>query len=106
MVLFRQGGFNLGNTESPVTPVFLTGGVPEATQITYDLRENYNIFTSIVSYPVVPRGVILIRIIPTAVHSLEDVEYTIKAFRDIRKNLDDGKYSSGEMKSMTIDLNK
>ncbi len=102
----KDSGFNLGNTESPVTPVFLSGGVPEATQITYDLRENYNIFTSIVSYPVVPRGVILIRIIPTAVHSLEDVEYTIKAFSDIRKNLDNGKYSSGKMKSVTIDLEK
>lgn len=102
----RDNGFNLGNTESPVTPVFLSGGVPEATHITYDLRENYNIFTSIVTYPVVPKGVILIRIIPTAVHSLEDVEYTIDAFSKIRKNLDEGKYTQEKIKSVTIDLDK
>ena len=93
----KAKGFNIGNTESPVTPVFFTGGVPEATQITYDLRENFNIFCSIVSYPVVPKGVIMLRLIPTAVHTLEDVEYTIDAFSKVKKNLDDGKYSSGKM---------
>ncbi len=93
----KAQGFNLGNTESPVTPVFLSGEVPEATNLTFDLRENYNIFCSIVTYPVVPKGVILIRLIPTAVHTLEDVEYTIKAFSDIKKNLDAGKYATGEI---------
>jgi glycine C-acetyltransferase len=91
----RAQGFNLGNTASPVTPVFLSGEVPEATNLTFDLRENYNIFCSIVTYPVVPKGVILIRLIPTAVHSLEDVEYTIKAFSEIKQNLDAGKYATG-----------
>jgi glycine C-acetyltransferase len=89
----RQKGFNLGNTESPVTPVFLNGGVPEATNITFDLRENYNIFCSIVTYPVVPKGIILLRLIPTAVHTLEDVAYTIEAFSAVKKKLDDGEYA-------------
>ncbi len=93
----KAQGFNLGNTESPVTPVILSGEVPEATNLTYDLRENYNIFCSIVTYPVVPKGVILIRLIPTAAHTIEDVEYTIKAFSEIKKNLDSGKYATGEI---------
>jgi glycine C-acetyltransferase len=93
----REQGFNLGNTESPVTPVMLSGEVAEATNLTFDLRENYNIFCSIVTYPVVSRGVILIRLIPTAVHTLEDVEYTINAFKEIKRNLDAGKYSTGKI---------
>ena len=88
----KEKGLNIGATESPVTPVVLNGTVPEATQITYDLRENYNIFCSIVTYPVVPKGVIILRLIPTAVHTLEDVEYTINAFADIKKKLDDKSY--------------
>lgn len=89
----RDAGFNLGVTESPVTPVILSGGVGEGTNITVDLRENYNIFCSIVVYPVVPKGTILLRLIPTAIHSLEDVEYTIKAFKEVKKKLDAGEYS-------------
>jgi len=88
----KKRGFNLGNTQSPVTPVYLSGQTEEATAIAYDLRENYNIFCSIVGYPVVPKGVIIIRIIPTAVHTLEDVEYTLEAFSKIKENLDAGKY--------------
>ncbi|MEI6749023.1 MAG: aminotransferase class I/II-fold pyridoxal phosphate-dependent enzyme [Bacteroidota bacterium] len=91
----KENGLNIGNTESPVTPVFLNGGVVEATQLTIDLRENYNIFCSIVAYPVVPKGIIMLRLIPTAVHTLEDVNYTISAFSDIKANLVSGKYSSG-----------
>jgi glycine C-acetyltransferase len=91
----KENGLNIGNTESPVTPVFLNGGVTEATQLTIDLRENYNIFCSIVTYPVVPKGIIMLRLIPTAVHTLEDVKFTIKAFADIKENLASGKYSSG-----------
>jgi len=98
----RERGFNLGKTESPVTPVILAGGVPEATQITHDLRENYNIFCSIVTYPVVPKGIILLRLIPTAVHTIEDVDYTIDAFSAIKEKLDAGKYSSGEIESMVV----
>ena len=99
----RAKGFNLGNTASPVTPVILAGGVQEATQITYDLREKYNIFCSIVAYPVVPKGVILLRLIPTAIHTLEDVDYTIKAFSDIKEKLDKGAYSTGGMKGVVVE---
>lgn len=88
----RDAGFDLGKTESPVTPVMLQGGVAEATQITYDLRENYGVFCSIVVYPVVPKGVILLRLIPTAVHTLEDVDYTVKAFKEVQEKLKAGKY--------------
>jgi glycine C-acetyltransferase len=90
----REAGFNLGNTESPVTPVFLKGGIPQATQLTYDLRENYGIFCSIVVYPVVPKDVIMLRLIPTAVHTLADVEYTIKAFTEVKRKLEENKYPS------------
>jgi len=90
----KTKGFNIGNTQSPVTPVFLSGGVSEATQITIDLRENYNIFCSVVTYPVVPKGIILLRLIPTAVHTQEDVEYTINAYSEIKKNLENAKYSA------------
>lgn len=88
----RAKGFNLGNTESPVTPVILSGSVPEGTNIILDLRENYNIFCSIVVYPVVPKGVIMLRIIPTAAHTLADVEYTINAFSEVQDKLKAGKY--------------
>lgn len=93
----KKAGFNLGETESPVTPVFLEGDVPEATQITMDLRENYNIFCSIVVYPVIPKDQIMLRIIPTAAHTLEDVEYTIKAFSEVLEKLKAGKYKSDKI---------
>ena len=93
----KSAGFELGNTKSAVTPVYLTGGVGEATNLTFDLRENYNIFCSIVTYPVVPKGVILLRLIPTAVHTLEEVEYTIKSFSEIKDKLANGEYISEEI---------
>jgi len=89
----KAEGFELGNTDSPVTPVYLNGTIPEATNLILDLRENYDIFCSMVVYPVVPKGVIMLRLIPTAVHTLEDVTYTINAFKDIKKNLQAGKYN-------------
>lgn len=89
----KEKGFNIGNTQSPVTPIFLKGGVLEATNIVFELREVYNIFCSIVVYPVVPKDVIMLRIIPTAVHTLEDVKYTIDAFSIIQENLKAGKYN-------------
>ena len=88
----RDAGFNLGNTNSCVTPVMLSGTLGEATMITKDLRENYAIFTSIVVYPVVPKGMILLRLIPTASHSLEDVKYTIDTFKEVKQKLDAGEY--------------
>jgi glycine C-acetyltransferase len=90
----RERGFNIGNTQSPVTPVYLSGEVPEAYNIAVDLRENYNIFCSIVGYPVVPKGIIIIRLIPTALHTLDDVNYTLKAFSEVKRKLDNKEYSS------------
>ncbi len=90
----RQHGFNLGKTESPVTPVYFSGHLTDAANITMDLRENYGIFCSIVIYPVVPRDVIMLRLIPTTVHTLEDVEYTIKSFSEVNEKLKAGKYSN------------
>jgi glycine C-acetyltransferase len=90
----REAGFNLGVTESPVTPVYLSGSVIEATNIIFDLRENYNLFCSIVAYPVIPKGQILIRLIPTSMHSIEDVEYTIQAFKEVGKKLQAGDYKT------------
>ncbi|QZT38771.1 aminotransferase class I/II-fold pyridoxal phosphate-dependent enzyme [Halosquirtibacter xylanolyticus] len=93
----REAGFDLGITNSPVTPVYLSGSVPEGTNVVMDLRENYNLFCSIVVYPVIPKGQLLLRLIPTAMHTLEDVEYTIKAFSEVKKKLEDGKYSKTQM---------
>lgn len=85
-------GMNTGNTLSPVTPVYFSGDVNEATNIVVDLRENYGIFCSIVAYPVVPRGVLMLRLIPTTVHTLDDIKVTIDAFREIKKKLEAGEY--------------
>jgi glycine C-acetyltransferase len=88
----RDAGLDLGNTESPVTPVFMKCPLTQVTQMIYDLRENYAIFCSVVIYPVVPKDVVMLRIIPTAAHSLEDVKYTIEAFREIKEKLDNNVY--------------
>ena len=88
----REAGFEIGITTTPVTPVLLNGSIPEATHLTHDLRENHHIFCSIVVYPVVPKGVIMLRLIPTAMHTLEDVEYTINAFKIVKNKLDSGDY--------------
>ncbi len=90
----KENGFDLGETESPVTPVILKGLLAEGTNIVMDLRENYGIFCSIVVYPVVPKDVILLRIIPTSVHTIEDVDYTIKCFKEVKEKLEAGKYKS------------
>ncbi|PWJ38612.1 aminotransferase class I/II-fold pyridoxal phosphate-dependent enzyme [Sediminitomix flava] len=89
----RAKGFDLGETQSPVTPVMLKGGVNEATNLTMDLRENFNIFCSVVAYPVVPKDVIMLRLIPTAMHSLKDVEETIVAFEAVKGKLESGEYA-------------
>jgi len=95
----KAKGFNLGNTNSPVTPVFINGNVAEATNIVIDLRENFRIFCSMVVYPVVPKDVIMLRIIPTSAHSLEDVTYTVNAFAELSENLKAGKYKSDKIAS-------
>ena len=88
----RKAGFFLGNTNTQVTPVILKGNLGEATNITLELREKYNIFCSIVVYPVVPKGVIMLRLIPTAIHTIEDVEYTIETFKKIQEKLQRGEF--------------
>ena len=88
----REKGFNIGSTNSVVTPVFLKGELNEATAITMDLRENFSIFCSIVIYPVIPKGLIMLRLIPTAMHSLEDVQRTLDAFSEVRGKLEKGYY--------------
>lgn len=93
----QERGFDTGTTRSPVTPVILSGEVGEAAALAYDLRENFNIFCSVVIYPVVPKDVIMLRIIPTAAHTLEDVEETITAFESIKQKLRADVYKSGEL---------
>jgi len=88
----REAGMDLGRTESPVTPVYFKCQLFQVTQLIYDLRENYGIFCSVVIYPVVPRDVVMLRLIPTASHSLEDVIYTINAFKEIKRKLDNNLY--------------
>ncbi len=98
----RERGFDIGKTSSPVTPVFLTGTLTEATNIVMDLRENYSIFCSIVTYPVVPKGVIMLRLIPSAIHTLADVEETLKAYSEVGEKLKEGFYENNsplEMKA-------
>ena len=95
----REAGFNIGKTDSPVTPVFLQGTLGEATNVTLDLRENYSIFCSIVVYPVIPKGEIMLRLIPTAIHTLEDVEYTIETFKKVQAKLSAGEYHSDKIVS-------
>ena len=87
-----SNGFDIGNTQSCVTPVYLRGSIPEAMALVKDLREEYRIFCSIVVYPVIPRGIILLRLIPTASHTLDDVNETLEAFAGIREKLEKGVY--------------
>jgi glycine C-acetyltransferase len=97
----RDAGFDLGKTESPVTPVYMRGGIIEATKLILDLRENYNIFCSMVIYPVVPKGDILLRLIPTAMHTLDDVHETIQAFTECRTKLEAGEYKSDKFQDIS-----
>lgn len=92
-----EAGFDIGNTQSPVTPVYLSGSIPEASNMVIDLRENYNIFCSVVIYPIIPKGKIMLRLIPTSVHTLEDVQYTIDTFRKVKLSLIAGKYKADKV---------
>ena len=89
----KNNGFDIGSTQSCVTPVYLKGSIPEAMVLVKDLRENHGVFCSIVVYPVIPKGLILLRLIPTASHTIEDVKITLKAFSKIRINLENGTYN-------------
>jgi glycine C-acetyltransferase len=88
----KDRGFDIGITNSPVTPVFLYGTDIEAMHLVYDLRENHHVFVSGVTYPVIEKGKIMLRIIPTAAHTLEDVDYTLNAFSAVREKLDSRAY--------------
>ena len=96
----KDRGFDIGHTNSPVTPIYMKGGVPEATQMVMDLRENYGIFCSIVVYPVIPKGDIIYRLIPTASHSFDEVDITLKAFEETKKKLDEGFYKAVDIPDM------
>ena len=90
----KERGFDIGNTDTMVTPVYMNGGVEEATAMVMDLRENYHIFCSIVVYPVIPKGHIIYRLIPTASHTDADIEETLKAFSETKAKLDAGAYKA------------
>ncbi len=100
----REAGFDLGKTNSAVTPVYMKGGEAEATNLVYDLRENFGIFCSMIVYPVIPKGDILLRLIPTSMHTLEDVEITVDAFKKVRKTLLEGKYSTTDFAIVEVDM--
>ncbi|MEZ5014250.1 MAG: pyridoxal phosphate-dependent aminotransferase family protein [Chitinophagales bacterium] len=94
---FRERGFDLGSTNSPVTPVFLKVSIPETINLVVDLRENYGIFCSAVTYPVIPKGMLMLRIIPTASHNDEDIRLTLDAFSAIREKIGSGVYLQQEL---------
>ena len=96
----KERGFDIGNTNSPVTPVYMKGDLPEATGMVMDIRENYNIFCSVVVYPVIPPGQIIFRLIPTAAHTDEDTDLTLKAFEETKKKLDAGNYKAEDIPDM------
>jgi glycine C-acetyltransferase len=96
----KENGFDIGKTDTPVTPVYMKGGVEEATAMVMDLRENYRVFASVVVYPVIPKGHIIYRLIPTAAHTDEDIQETLKAFTATKKKLDEGAYKSEAIPDM------
>jgi len=96
----KEKGFDIGKTDSPVTPIYMKGGVEEATAMVMDLRENYGIFCSIVVYPVIPKGHIIYRLIPTAAHTDQDIQDTLKAFDETKKKLDEGAYRAEQIPDM------
>ena len=102
----RDRGFDLGTTQSPVTPVFLNGELMEAANLIVDLRENYGVFCSVVIYPVIPKGLIMLRLIPTASHTLDDVDITIKAFEAVKEKLQNGDYSTTEFADFSVNSSK
>ena len=96
----KERGFDIGNTNTPVTPVYMKGGVEEATAMCMDLRENYKVFASIVVYPVIPKGHIIYRLIPSAAHNDEDIDITLKAFSETKEKLDAGEYKAETIPDM------
>ena len=99
---FRKLGFDIGPAQACVTPVFIEGTIPQATNIVVDIRENYGIFCSVVTYPVIPKGLLMFRIIPTAAHTLEDVDRTLQAFSEVRVKLAQGVYDADDIQDRAI----
>ena len=93
-----DAGFDIGITNTMVTPVYMRGSIPEATNMVIDLRENFGIFCSMVVYPVIPKGMIILRLIPTATHTLEDVKYTVESFSKIKDKLYGGEYAADKIR--------
>ena len=100
----KEKGFDIGKTDTPVTPVYMKGGVEEATAMVMDLRENYGVFASVVVYPVIPKGHIIYRLIPTAVHTDKDIEETLKAFSETKAKLDAGAYKAEVIPDMADEV--
>lgn len=96
----KERGFDIGKTDTMVTPVYMKGGIEEATAMVMDMRENYGIFCSIVVYPVIPKGHIIYRLIPTATHTDTDIEETLNAFSETKKKLDEGAYKAEAIPDM------
>ena len=96
----KQRGFDIGKTDSVVTPIYMKGGVEEATAMVMDLRENYGVFASVVVYPVIPKGHIIYRLIPTASHTDQDIAETLRAFEETKKKLDQGAYKAEAIPDM------
>ncbi len=94
-----EAGFDIGVTNTMVTPVYMRGSIPEATNMVIDLRENYGIFCSMVVYPVIPKGMIILRLIPTALHTLDDVKYTVESYSKIKDKLYGGEYAADKIKA-------
>ena len=101
----KDRGFEIGTTNSCVTPVYMKGSLEEATHLAFDLRENHRIFCSIVVYPVIPKGMIIFRLIPTASHSEADVVETLDAFEVVAKKLADKEYDLPEMATFVLQDN-
>jgi len=99
---FVELGFDIGEAEACVTPIHIHGGVAQATKMVKDLRENYRIFCSAVVYPVIPKGMVIFRIVSTAAHTMEDVNYTLNAFKEIREKLNAGLYDGDDFETMTV----
>ena len=100
---FVEEGFDIGEAEACVTPVHIKGGVAQATKMVYDLRENYHIFCSVVVYPVIPKGMVIFRIVSTAVHTMDDVKETLEAFKEIKAKLDAGAYDGDDIAEMRVE---
>jgi glycine C-acetyltransferase len=96
----KKAGFDIGETNSCVTPVYMHGEVGEAMALVHDMRENYGVFCSIVVYPVIPKGMIILRLIPTASHTMQDIEETIDAFKAVKNKLQGGAYKEAAERYM------